>query len=235
MPAYTSPDNIQYPVSTDQVAPLETVFANLAESVQDALDNVNGQLANREIQSFVWANATEQTNQTGMQPGDVGYRTDTKNYYFRDTSAWISNRTVLLARATVQSIPNATDTTIVWDAPTQNYGGFTYSAGVLTVPIAGIYQFTFRGMWAANGSATGIVRRLYVTKNGTTTREFDNHLVATAATAETAMSQTGMIDLAAGDTIQFRVIHNGGVALNLGPLTNGTFSCRVVRLGGNGA
>lgn len=49
MPAYTSPDNIQYPVSTDAVAPLETVFANVANSTQDALDGlrieVDGQLA----------------------------------------------------------------------------------------------------------------------------------------------------------------------------------------------
>jgi hypothetical protein len=41
MSANTSPDNIVYPVSTDAVAPLETVFANLANSVQDALDDVN--------------------------------------------------------------------------------------------------------------------------------------------------------------------------------------------------
>lgn len=37
MPANTSPDNIIYPVSTDAVSPLETVFANMAQSVQDAL------------------------------------------------------------------------------------------------------------------------------------------------------------------------------------------------------
>lgn len=37
MPANTSPDNIIYPVSTDAISPLETVFANMAQSVQDAL------------------------------------------------------------------------------------------------------------------------------------------------------------------------------------------------------
>src|SRR5690606_12470802 len=40
MPAYTSPDNIQYPVSTDQVAPLETVFANMAQRTQNAINSV---------------------------------------------------------------------------------------------------------------------------------------------------------------------------------------------------
>lgn len=38
MSANTSPDNITYPVSTDQVAPLETVFATMATSVQNAFD-----------------------------------------------------------------------------------------------------------------------------------------------------------------------------------------------------
>lgn len=37
MPANTSPDNIIYPVSTDPISPLETVFANMAQSTQDAL------------------------------------------------------------------------------------------------------------------------------------------------------------------------------------------------------
>jgi len=37
MPANTSPDNIQYPVPGDQVAPLNTVFQNLADSTQTAL------------------------------------------------------------------------------------------------------------------------------------------------------------------------------------------------------
>jgi len=39
MPANTSPDNIVYPVSTDPVAPLESVFASMATSVQTALNS----------------------------------------------------------------------------------------------------------------------------------------------------------------------------------------------------
>ena len=37
MPANTSPDNIQYPVPGDQIAPLNAIFQNLAESTQTAL------------------------------------------------------------------------------------------------------------------------------------------------------------------------------------------------------
>jgi len=39
MPAFTSPDNIVYPVITDPIEPLNAVFLDLAQSVQDALTN----------------------------------------------------------------------------------------------------------------------------------------------------------------------------------------------------
>lgn len=38
--ATTSPDNIQYPVNSDQVAPLASHFKNLADSTQAALNNI---------------------------------------------------------------------------------------------------------------------------------------------------------------------------------------------------
>jgi len=44
MPANTSPDNITYPVSTDQVSPLESVFATLAASVQTALTTLKARV-----------------------------------------------------------------------------------------------------------------------------------------------------------------------------------------------
>lgn len=40
MASSTSPDNIVYPDASDPVAPLNTVFQDLAESVQTALDNL---------------------------------------------------------------------------------------------------------------------------------------------------------------------------------------------------
>ena len=40
MASATSPDGIVYPDASDPVAPLNTVFQDLAESVQDAFDNL---------------------------------------------------------------------------------------------------------------------------------------------------------------------------------------------------
>lgn len=92
MPAYTSPDNIQYPVSTDQVAPLETVFANMAQSTQNAFDGFridwNDFEANRAIQTFRWADATARAAQTGMQAGDRGYQIDTGVDYSYNGTTW---------------------------------------------------------------------------------------------------------------------------------------------------
>jgi len=49
--ATTSPDNIQYPVNSDQVAPLASHFKNLADSTQDALNTraVKGEIVNADI------------------------------------------------------------------------------------------------------------------------------------------------------------------------------------------
>jgi hypothetical protein len=56
MPNFTSPDNIQYPVGTDQVAPLAQVFENLATttqtavtSVRNSVNNLDNKLDNTEI------------------------------------------------------------------------------------------------------------------------------------------------------------------------------------------
>ena len=37
MPAFTTPDNIQYPIQTDPVVPLAGVFEALAQTVQEAI------------------------------------------------------------------------------------------------------------------------------------------------------------------------------------------------------
>src|SRR5690606_3807845 len=122
-------------------------------------------------------------------------------------------------------------TTVTFNAIQSVGSGWANSAGVITIPYSGPYLFTLGAMWLANGSATGSVRRLIITRNGTTERILDNHIVATAATADHAMTFTGSRTLTAGDTIRWRVLHNGGVSLSLGPLSSGDFYTRVQYLG----
>jgi hypothetical protein len=82
MPANTSPDNIQFPTAGDQIAPLNTVFQNVAQTTQNALSL-------RANFSYRWANAAARTAQTGMRNGDRGFQIDTAQWYERIASAWV--------------------------------------------------------------------------------------------------------------------------------------------------
>ena len=101
MPANTSPDNIIYPVVGDQIAPLEAVFQDLAESTQEALDA-------RQVYSYVWADATARAAQTGMAAGSTGYQINTAASYVYSGSEWyIPRRTWLLQGLGLNPIPNS--------------------------------------------------------------------------------------------------------------------------------
>lgn len=79
--ANTTPDSIYYPLGTDPVAPLHTVFATQATSVQTAL-------LKRQRLTYTWANKAARDAQTGMVAGSEGYQVDTKINYRYDGSQW---------------------------------------------------------------------------------------------------------------------------------------------------
>lgn len=80
--ATTSPDSIYFPSATDQIAPLETVFATMASSVQAALSNTRAKF------NYRWSNAAARNAQTGMRIDDEGYQVDTGVTYRYDGSSW---------------------------------------------------------------------------------------------------------------------------------------------------
>lgn len=71
MAANTSPDNITYPVSTDQIAPLESVLAVMASSVQTALNNTKKNYA-----SLVTSQAARDAMFPAPVQGNRVFRTD---------------------------------------------------------------------------------------------------------------------------------------------------------------
>lgn len=87
--ANSTPDSIYYPVGTDSVTPLHTIFANLASSVQNALNK-------RQRFGYVWANATARAAQTGMSAGATGYQIDTKTEYLYDGTNWATQNVTKL-------------------------------------------------------------------------------------------------------------------------------------------
>lgn len=78
MPGTTSPDNIVYPLPSDPVAPLNTAFQDLAESVQDALipQAISSPVAG---QKFVY-NGTNWVNLTGYMLREVVVFTSNGNF-----------------------------------------------------------------------------------------------------------------------------------------------------------
>jgi hypothetical protein len=120
-----------------------------------------------------------------------------------------------VGKAALQSITNSTVTTIAWDVVNHNSGAFVNTAGVITVPNAGIYAVVMQGAWAAN--ATGI-RSLIISASAT---PYGNALWEndSPATAAGSMNQTlsVLVPLAAGATISAQVFQTSGGALNFTP------------------
>jgi hypothetical protein len=77
MSANTTPDNITYPVSTDQVAPLETVFATMAASIQAALSARFGNVAGVVPSLPVGSASARNTLFPAPVQGNRVWRTDT--------------------------------------------------------------------------------------------------------------------------------------------------------------
>jgi len=115
MPANTSPDGIVYPISTDPIAPLNTHFQDLAESVQGAIvaerTSTDGRLddieATRQNYDYRWANAAARAAQTGMRAGDRGLQVDTLAAYQYSGSAWVFSGFLDTGSVTVSSFSNS--------------------------------------------------------------------------------------------------------------------------------
>lgn len=84
MSANTSPDNITYPVSTDAVAPLETVFATMATSVQTALSNFRSSKLN-----LVVADLAALALVTGMSVGQLAIVTEGGAVFEYNGTTWV--------------------------------------------------------------------------------------------------------------------------------------------------
>lgn len=115
-----------------------------------------------------------------------------------------------------QSIPDNTDTTVVYDQEdTDTDGLYNPATGIFTVPtgLGGKWLVSAGVAWAANASG---LRRLGLYRNGTTSRVAGIRFPsAIAAQVEQVVSRT--IRLADGDTIRARVLQTvgGGTAIDV--------------------
>ena len=159
----------------------------------------------------------------GAEPsGEEGMEvhvTDEDRTKIYNGSAWVragwwssAGRTgITTQRSAVQSIPNATATTVTWDAETSDSDGFSSPpSGSVVVPsgLSGLYMVTCRTEWSAGVGAT--LGGQITIKRGSTEWWFPMPINVTGATAT-----LGILPWSAGDTLTVQVLQTSGGSLNM--------------------
>lgn len=123
--------------------------------------------------------------------------------------------TAKVVRTTGQSIPNNTNTAVIWNTETWDTDNMvnlaTYNTRV-TIQTAGKYSFNFHGFFYPN--STGI-RRAMIYKNGvyTPSLAFDNHSAASSGSDTVSFSFSDSCSV--GDYYEVYVYQTSGAALEL--------------------
>ena len=144
--------------------------------------------------------------------------TDTDRMLTYSGSAWVrigqtsaTGRTgCVIGRSSVQSVPDATQTTISWDTEATDTDAFiSVPSGTVTVPsgLGGLYTVTVQVAFSGGMGALG---GLIIIKRNSTTWEFP----AGQYVQEWAAS-TGLLAYNAGDTMEVTVTQTSGGSLNM--------------------
>lgn len=173
--ATTSPDSIYYPVAGDQIAPLETIFANQSSSVQTALTN----LANR-FPPVVATDAARATLFPAPVQGNRVFRSD-KMYHEAYFGLWSSatnpsgakvagwypvdgNVFGKIVKSAALSLTNS-DQMASFDVNQGSWNGMWTSTDPtkLTLPIIGLWQVQ---AWATTTNGSAYLLRTTIVPNG---------------------------------------------------------------------
>lgn len=214
MATYTSPDGIYKPDSTDQVTPLETPFANMATTIQAALDK-------REIYTYRWADASERNATTGMRAGDTGYQADEDTVYRRVGSSWkvwerpettyipvVTGLTVGSGGSTAARYMVSSGIVFVQIRSTLGTSGFAVSGVQYSVPLsidtsdmfAGVSQLGSVTLFDSSAGTAGVYTGNVVYGDTSTVRVYRNIVTGTAITTQATTSALPFT-WAAGDRI----------------------------------
>lgn len=118
-----------------------------------------------------------------------------------------------LQKTNTQSIPNLTNTSVIFNTTVKNVGSFTYNAatGQFNVPVDGFYLIVGNLNWATNSDAGA---REIMFAFGATTQSLGNMLNITGGAIEVQSGAT-MVNLTTADNCFFQCSQNSGVALNI--------------------
>lgn len=117
-----------------------------------------------------------------------------------------------MTRDVAQSIPNNTVTKIAFDNEEYDIGGIADAATNDRFDIRRAGKYHIHAFWAASGIDDGEVGRSDIKISGTTVRL--NQEYSPSANADIYIEVSEIRDLAAGDYVEFEVIHNEGAAIN---------------------
>lgn len=198
----TNPDAIYYASGSTPMS-AEDISAAEATSVQAALDNLINNT--RQVQTFVWANATARNAQTGMVEGDMGYQQDTDTTYRYTGTAWVA------------FYPGGTAPVI----PTSVAG-----AGTSLNVVTGLISFTSATDIEVDGCFTSAFRnyRIVVESTGTAATTVMNLRTAGGANSTTGYDRTELVGRNA--TASSSTSLNGASATLVG-FANTLFQCSL--------
>lgn len=127
------------------------------------------------------------------------------------TPGIMSNVSAQIRRSTTQSIPNGTDTLLVFSTADWNHGATLTTAGI-TIITPGVYFLEASCPWAANGTGR---RNLKILRNSTTVSGAILIQAQNALPWENVVSVAGSANLAQGDILRAMVAQDSGGALNV--------------------
>lgn len=120
-------------------------------------------------------------------------------------------------RTTTQSLTDAADTTIGFNAETTDIGAMHDNAtnnSRITIPTGGDGTYVLSTGIECAANATGL-RQIQFLKNGATVLGYDNRL-SVGASVPTRVTLVAQADLVATDYVEVRVYQDSGGALNTG-------------------
>jgi hypothetical protein len=175
-------------------------------------------VANNYASVKILTGSTLRTSLTGADlfAGLMVWEQSTGQFWLYNGTSWVlqplgTPPRAELTMAGTQSIATGTTATLSSFGTVSLRGGFTHSAGVVTVPIAGRYNVTASVQWNLASGATGYrITRLLV--NGGI--NYNQSTNAFSGTMGQTLSVTG-ISLAANDTLAVGVTHNQGANTNV--------------------
>jgi hypothetical protein len=118
----------------------------------------------------------------------------------------VMNRYIVIRNST-QNTTTSTLETVLFNSVKMNVGGFTYSAGAITIPTNGFYFFTWSVLFESNSSG---YRKILISHNDNVNENIGIAIHENVGGNSNQMQVSGYFECVAGDEIKGKVYQNSG-------------------------